>query len=60
MPAEPAPAPVAFAGAVLCGGASRRMGSDKALLGVEGRAMAVRVAGALAAAGGRPVRGRWR
>jgi molybdenum cofactor guanylyltransferase len=55
-PRAPEPAPVAFAGAVLCGGASRRMGADKALLEVDGRAMASRVAAALAAAGGRPVR----
>lgn len=44
-----------FAGAVLCGGASRRMGTDKALLAVDGEAMAVRVAAALRAAGADPV-----
>lgn len=42
-------------GAVLCGGASRRMGTDKALLPVDGVAMAVRVATALRAAGCDPV-----
>lgn len=40
-----------FAGAVLCGGASRRMGRDKAVLEVRGTPMARRVADALAAAG---------
>lgn len=42
---------LAFSGAVLCGGASRRMGRDKALVEVDGRALAVRVAEALRAAG---------
>jgi molybdopterin-guanine dinucleotide biosynthesis protein A len=42
-------------GAVLCGGASRRMGTDKAMLQVSGVAMARRVADALVAAGCSPV-----
>jgi molybdopterin-guanine dinucleotide biosynthesis protein A len=40
-----------FAGAVLCGGSSRRMGRDKALVTVAGRSLAGRVADAVAAAG---------
>lgn len=38
-------------GAVLCGGASRRMGRDKSLVEVDGVAMARRVADALVAGG---------
>jgi molybdopterin-guanine dinucleotide biosynthesis protein A len=45
----------AFAGAVLCGGASRRMGTDKSLLELGGQALAARVAHALRAAGADPV-----
>ena len=44
-----------FAGAVLCGGASRRMGADKALLELDGRALARRVADALEQAGAQRV-----
>jgi molybdopterin-guanine dinucleotide biosynthesis protein A len=47
----PSPGTVPFSGAVLCGGASRRMGRDKALITVDGRLLAVRVAEALDAAG---------
>lgn len=38
-------------GAVLCGGASRRMGEPKALVEIDGQPLAGRVAAALAAAG---------
>lgn len=47
--------PGPIAGAVLTGGASRRMGTDKAFLEVAGTAMVVRVVRALAAAGCDPV-----
>jgi molybdenum cofactor guanylyltransferase len=43
------------AGAVLCGGQSRRMGTDKALLHVDGQPMARRVHDALVQAGCSPV-----
>ena len=42
-------------GAVLCGGASRRMGADKATIEVDGTSMARRVADVLTAAGCSPV-----
>lgn len=40
-----------FAGAVLAGGASRRMGVDKALIRLEGRALVARVADVIRLAG---------
>jgi molybdopterin-guanine dinucleotide biosynthesis protein A len=43
------------AGAVLCGGASSRMGRDKALIEVDGVSMVERVSRALEAGGCRPV-----
>ena len=46
-----APLSPPFSGAVLCGGGSRRMGRDKALIAVDGRPLAVRVADAVTAAG---------
>jgi molybdopterin-guanine dinucleotide biosynthesis protein A len=48
-------AAVGAAGAVLCGGGSRRFGADKALAEVGGRAMAERVCAVLQAAGCVPV-----
>ena len=42
---------IAFSGAVLCGGASRRMGRDKAVIAVGGRSLARRVADAIDGAG---------
>ena len=49
------PRSLGVAGAVLMGGASRRMGRDKALVEVDGLPMASRVAAALTAAGCRSV-----
>lgn len=47
--------PLAPAGAVLVGGASRRMGTDKALIEINGTPMARRCAQALRMAGASPV-----
>ncbi|MGH2722039.1 MAG: molybdenum cofactor guanylyltransferase, partial [Actinomycetota bacterium] len=49
------PVPVGTLGAVLAGGESRRMGTDKALLEVEGVPLVVRAARALATALGEVV-----
>jgi molybdopterin-guanine dinucleotide biosynthesis protein A len=49
------PHPPPFDGAVLCGGSSQRMGRDKALIVLGGRALAQRVADSLRAAGARRV-----
>lgn len=47
--------PSRFGGAVLVGGRSTRMGTDKALVRIEGVAMAMRVATAMSAAGAHDV-----
>lgn len=52
---EQPPGPVTLVGAVLAGGAGRRMGSAKPLVDVAGRPLAARVAEALEAAGASPV-----
>jgi molybdopterin-guanine dinucleotide biosynthesis protein A len=48
-------APTVFSAAVLTGGASRRMGRDKAFVAVDGVPMVVRVASTLHEAGATPV-----
>lgn len=55
MPADGGRSGTGPAGVVLTGGRSTRMGSDKALVEIDGVAMARRVADALAAAGCSPV-----
>ena len=55
MPPAPGDTGIAFAGAVLTGGRSSRMGRDKATLPVDGVPMAARVADALRRAGAEPV-----
>jgi molybdenum cofactor guanylyltransferase len=53
--AAPGETAIAFAGAVLTGGHSSRMGRDKATLTIDGVPMAARVADALHSAGAEPV-----
>ena len=55
MASVPGDTGIAFAGAVLTGGHSSRMGRDKATLPVDGVPMAARVAEALRRAGAEPV-----
>lgn len=52
---RPESASVPFAAAILCGGTSRRLGTDKAALDVGGRPLAVAVARVARAAGANPV-----
>ena len=47
--------PLAFSGVILAGGASRRMGTDKAFIEVDGRALVDRLAKALTEAGANEV-----
>lgn len=55
MAPAPGDAAIAFAGAVLTGGRSSRMGRDKATLPVDGVPMAARVAEVLRQAGAEPI-----
>ncbi|MFV0525393.1 MAG: molybdenum cofactor guanylyltransferase [Acidimicrobiales bacterium] len=55
MTAESPVPPARVVGAVLCGGRSRRLGRDKALVEVGGVPLALRVAGAMRTAGVDPV-----
>ena len=52
---SPAPATLRCMGAVLAGGASSRMGADKAFIEIGGEPMVARAVGALEAAGAAPV-----
>ncbi len=57
MTSDPASGEPGFAGVVLVGGSSRRMGEDKAALVIDGRSLAQRAADSLATAGADPVIG---